>query len=87
MTEWLCWHCDNTHSCTCMFCLVEDINGRHPGPCQACKGHKRFEAIRPYLEANNINPGEARWWTFDKDGKRVFIPHQLLALSQKEKNS
>lgn len=79
-----CWHCDDLDLCSCVTCVKDTPQGQASGPCQACKGRKRRELMRPWLIANNIEPGEARWWVMEGNrrnasaAKRVFLPHRMF---------
>ncbi len=93
MSTPVCWHCAGTDRCGCITCLIDTVNGQEPGPCLACKGTRRMNAMRPFLEANNINPGERRWWVLvghkrnQAAPKLVFIPDQLFDESLKTKGT
>lgn len=57
-----CWHCSDLGSCHCLCCVKETATGQTAGPCQACKGRRRADLIRPFLIAHDIEPGDRKWW-------------------------
>jgi hypothetical protein len=84
-----CWHCNDTDSCDCVTCGKEAIGGWKPGPCQACKGRKRYEEARPFLIANGIDSSDPQYWEFignkhaQSPPKHVFIGYRLFDESRK----
>lgn len=57
-----CFHCDDSNSCSCISCVIDTPQGTAPGPCQACKGRRRADAMRSFLVSRGIDSGDRQWW-------------------------
>jgi len=74
----ICWHCNDSDSCDCFVCVIDTPHGTAAGRCQACKGRRRADAIRPFLIARGIEPGEQRWWRLEGNKRAQAAPRKVF---------
>jgi hypothetical protein len=86
-----CFHCLDTGSCDCAFCLIETLDGRKPGPCGFCAGRAETQAMYAFYESvgKAIDPRNANLWiqhaaADGNKGWREFIPLTVFRNFRKE---
>lgn len=86
-----CWHCQDTGTCDCAFCLKETIHGREPGPCGFCAGREETAAMYAFFAAHDtpVDPLDPDLWIWHpaadgNKGWREFLPRAVFQQLRKE---